>query len=66
MNESLLKAPAWTHKTNVNKLGYRPLQLVTGKSCNLPQLTMGSEATESVSDTEAVQRVMERLWRTQE
>ena len=42
------------------------LQLVTGKSCNLPGLTMGNEATESVLDREAVQNVMERILKTQE
>ena len=62
----LVQAAAWTHNTNVKKLGYAPLQLVTGKSCSLPGLTMGNEAMESVSDTEAVQKVMERLMKTQE
>ena len=36
---SLVKAAAWTHNTSVNKPGYSPLQLVTGKSVNLPGLT---------------------------
>ena len=66
MNDSLVKAAAWMHDINVNKLRYKPLQLVTSKSCNLPGLTMGNKLTESVLDTEAVQRVMETLWRTQE
>ena len=35
------------------------------KSCNLPGLTIGNKATESVSYTEAVQRVMERVIKTQ-
>ena len=48
LNDSLVKSAAWTHNTNVNKLGYAPLQLVTGKACNLPGLTMENEATESV------------------
>ena len=30
------KVASWTHKTNVNKLSYTPLQFVTQKSCNLP------------------------------
>ena len=50
----LAKTASWTYNTNFNKLGYTPLQLVIGKSCNLQGLTMGYEATESVSDTEAV------------
>ena len=32
---------------------------------NLPGLKIGSEATERVSETEAVQKVMERLLKTQ-
>ena len=40
-------------------MGYTPLQLVTGKSCNLPGLTVGNEATVSISEIEAVQKVME-------
>ena len=35
-----------------------------GKSCNLPGLTMGNEAMESVLEMEAVQRVKERLLKT--
>ena len=50
-----MKAVAWMHNMNVNKLGYTSLPLVTGKSCNIPGLTMGNEAMESVSETEAVQ-----------
>ena len=30
LSDSLVKATAWTHNTSVNKLGYSPLQLVTG------------------------------------
>ena len=66
LNDSLVKSAAWTHNTSVNKLAYAPLQLVTGKACNLPGLKLGNKATESVSDTEAVQKVMERLLKTQE
>ena len=53
-----------THNTNINKLGYTLLYLVTGKSCNLPGLTIGNVASESVSDTEAVQNFMERILKT--
>ena len=63
--DSIVKARAWTYNMNVNKLGYTPLQLVTEKSCNLPGHTIGNEASESVSETEAVQRVMERILRIQ-
>ena len=32
LTDSLVKAAVWTHNTNIDKLGYTPLQLVTGKS----------------------------------
>lgn len=64
LTDLLVRAAAWTHNTNVNILGYIFLQLVTGKSCNLPGLKMSNEATESVLETETVQRVMERLLQT--
>ena len=47
---------AWTHNTNVNKLGYSPLQLVTGKSIVLPGLTTGNIATDSLYDDEALKK----------
>ena len=59
--DSLVKAASWTHNTSVNKLGYSPLQLMTGKAVTLPGLTTGNVATESMTDTEAVQRTMENL-----
>ena len=61
LTDSLVKAAAWTHNTSVNKLGYSPLQLVTGKSVTLPGLTTGNAGTESMTDCEAVQRTMENL-----
>ena len=64
LNDSLVKAAAWTHNTSVNKLGYTPLQLVTGKAVTLPGLTTGNKATESLTDSEAVQRTMELLAQT--
>ena len=51
---------SWTHNTNVNILGYEPMRLVTGKSVNIPGVTVGNEATESLFDCEAVQKIMER------
>ena len=64
LNDSLVKAAAWTHNTSVNKLGYTPLQLVTGKAVTLTGLTTGNIATESLTDSEAVQRTMELLAQT--
>ena len=65
LTDSLVNSAAWTHNTNINRLGYTPLQLVIGKLCSLPDLMMGNEATESVSDMEAVQKVRERKLKNQ-
>ena len=59
--DALVKAAAWTHNTLVNKLGYSPLQLVTGKAVSIPGLTMGNEATEIITDSKAVQRILEMM-----
>ena len=59
--DSLVKAAAWTHNTPVNKLVYSPLQLVTGQAVMIPGLTTGNVATESMTDSKAVQRTMENL-----
>ena len=64
LSDALVKAAAWAHNTSVNKLGYSPLQLVTGKAVTIPGLTTGNVATESMTDSEAVQRTMENLNRT--
>merc|ERR1712041_11172 len=61
LNDSLVKAAAWTHNISVNKLGYTPLKLGTGKAVTLPGLTTGNMATESLTDSEVVQRTMEQL-----
>ena len=58
LTDSLVKAASWTHNTSVNKLGYSPLQLMTGKVVTLPGLTTGNVATESMTDSEAVQITM--------
>ena len=64
LNDFLVKVAAWTHIMSVNKLGYISLQLLTSKFCNIPRLTMGNKVTESVLDTDAVQKIIERLLRT--
>ena len=63
LTDSLVKAAAWTHNTSVNKLGYSPLQLVTGQAVMVPGLTTSNVATESMTDSEAVRRTMENLMR---
>ena len=50
---------SWTHNTNVNTLGYTPLQLVTGKNVMFPGLLTESVATDSLYDDELVRKIME-------
>ena len=45
--------------TNVNILGFSPLQLVTGKSIVLPGLNNGNVATGSEYGNEAIRKIME-------
>ena len=51
---------SWTHNTNTNVLGYDPLSLVTGKAVTFPGISLGNIATESMFDSEAVKKIMER------
>ena len=48
----------------MNKLGYTTIHLVIGKAVTLPGLTTGNVGTESMTDSEAVQRTMELLSKT--
>ena len=48
-----------THNTNVNVLGFSPLQLVTGKSIVLPGLNNGNVATDSEYDDQAVRMIID-------
>ena len=61
LSDSLVKAASWANNLSISKLGYTPLQLVTGKTVTLLGLTTGNEGTESMTDCESVQRKMERL-----
>ena len=61
LNDTLVKTAAWTHNKNVNKAGFSPLTLVTGKAVSIPGLTMGNEGSESLTDAEAVNRIMETI-----
>ena len=58
--QTALNLASWTHNTNVNKLGYSPLHLVTGKSVVFPGISVGNPATDSMSENEAVRRIVER------
>ena len=57
--QTAVNMASWTHNTNVNVLGYSPLQLVTGKSIFLPGLNNGNVVTESEFDDEAVRMIRE-------
>ena len=58
--QKAVELASWTHNTNVNFLGYEPMRLVTGKSVNIPGVTVGNDATDSLFDSEIVQKIMER------
>ena len=49
---------AWSHNTNVNKLGYSPMQLQLGKAVVLPGFTEGNIVTESDFDSELVEKLI--------
>ena len=58
--EDAVDMAAWTHNTNVNRLGFDPLSLVTGKAVVFPGISSADVATESMYDNEAVRRIIER------
>merc|ERR1711873_134161 len=61
LTDILVKTAAWTHNTNVNKAGFSPLTLVTGKAVSIPGLTMGNEGSESLKDSEPMNKIMETI-----
>ena len=63
LSDSLVKGALWVYNMSVNWLGYSPLQLVTGQVVMVPGLTTGSIAAKSMTDSEAVRRMMENLLR---
>ena len=50
----------WTHNTNINRLGFDPLTLVTGKAVVFPGLSDVDIASKSFFDSEAVRKIMKR------
>ena len=64
--QTAVNLAAWTHNTNVSKLGYSPLHLVTGKTVTFPGLTMGNIATDSLCENEIVRKIVERHLRVTE
>ena len=61
LTDILVKTAAWTHNTNVNKAGFSPLMLVTGKAVSIPGLTTDAEGRESFNNTESVNKTMETI-----
>merc|ERR1711873_74570 len=61
LSDVLVKTAAWTHNTNIDRAGYTPLTLATGKAVTIPGLTMGNKGSESLTDAEAVNRIMETI-----
>ena len=51
---------SFMHNTNVNVLGFQPLQMMICKSVMIPGLTIGNIATDSVCDDEMIRNIMER------
>ena len=64
LTDVLVKTAAWTHNTNVNRAGFSPLTLVTGKALTIPGLTTGTIASESLTDADAVRNIMETIQKT--
>ena len=64
LSDVLVKEASWTHNTGINKLGYSPMQLATGKTILIPGMTIGNVATESMTDAEAVKITIETLTKT--
>ena len=58
--QDTVRMAGWTHNTNVNTLGFTPLQLVTGKNVTFPGVSSGNIVTESLYDDEGVKKIMER------
>ena len=61
LSNNLVKSASWVHNTNVNRLGFSPLQIATGKAVTIPGLSTANLASESVTEAEAVRNVMDRM-----
>ena len=48
LTDILVRMDAWTHSTHVNKLGFSPWHLVTGKAVTLPELTVRNVASDNM------------------
>ena len=61
LTDVLIKTAAFTHNTNINRAGFSPLTLVTGKAVTILGLTMKTVASESNTDAEVVRNIMETI-----
>ena len=61
LTDIMIKTAAWTHNTNVNKAGFFPLTLVTGKAVDIPGLTKETEGRDSLTDAEETNKTMETI-----
>ena len=59
--QEAVNVAAWSHNTNVNRLGYTPMQLQLGKSISLPGFTEGTMVTDSKFDSELVERLINNM-----
>ena len=57
-DQQAVNIASWSHNTNVNKLGYTPLQLQVGKSIGLPGFTEGTIVTDSKFEYELVEKLV--------
>ena len=58
--QTAVNLASWTHNTNINKLGYSPLHLVTGNSIIFPGIVTENISTDSLSENESIRRIIER------
>ena len=54
----------WVHNTNVNRLGYSPMQLMIGKVTNLPGFIKGMRVTDTNIALEIVKKKLENKMRS--
>ena len=57
--EKAVDMAPWTHNTNVNRLGYDPLSLVTGKAVIFLGISSADVGIESLYDSEVIKKIME-------
>merc|ERR1712173_512868 len=58
--QTAVNMASWTHNTNLNVLGFSPLQLATREIIVLPGLNNSNVTTDSKYDDEALRKIMEQ------